>query len=247
MDDSLRRLERELAESPQDEQRLEAFARACLRAGDPRRALRAARPLGGALHREAALALGELLGLELLATEPTETWRRGGERVALVPGGAFLDEGPHAWRSSLEPGGERAALRRVSLDDFMITLFPTPRATWEEAQACARAEGARLPSFLEWKKAWRGGLFLDGDACPRIPNPEPDRLRPAGLGAGGGLERSPYGVLFPLGDGGREWCADAREWTCLLGEDGRYRAPCGASGAPPLARWVWELGAPREP
>lgn len=240
MDDSLRRLERDLAEAPHDLQRLEAFARGCLRAGDPRRALAAARPLGGELHLEAAQAAGASLGLEFLGLEPSETWRRGQERLTLIPGGAFLDEGPHAWQSSLHPGGERAPLRRVSLDDYLISIFPTPAPTWDAARAGARLAGARLASFLEWKKAWRGGLFLDGDACPRVANPEPDRLRPAGLGAGGGLERSPYGVLFPLGDSGREWCGDARDWTCLLAPDGRYQAAHAPGGAPPLARWVFD-------
>lgn len=227
LDASLRQLERRAAAAPQDPGPVLELARAYLRAGHTLLATEAARGLDAALHEEAAAALGARLGLELEALEPSEVWRNlAGERLVLIPGGAFLDEGPHALRSSLDPGSERAPLARVELGAFLISVLPL-QGRRRDLQASLAEAGHRLPTFREWKKSWRGGLNLDGDAWGRAPNPEPDRLRPAGLGSGGGIERSPYGVLFPLVHAAQEWCLDSEDWACALADDGRYQVPAG--------------------
>jgi hypothetical protein len=228
-DAELRRLERRAAESPQDPGPVLELARAYLRAGHSLLALSASRGLDRVLQEEAAAALGARLGLTLDALEPSEVWRTGGgERLVLIPGGAFLDEGPRALRSSLEPGGERAPLARVEVGAFLISVLPLHG---QRSAVQALLEEDRLPTFLEWKKSWRGGLNLDGDTWGRVPNPEPDRLRPAGLGSGGGIERSPYGVLFPLVHAAQEWCRDSLDWACALANDGRYQVPVGPLAA----------------
>jgi len=206
------------------------LARGYLRAGHSLLALGCARGVDPALHEEAAATLGARLGLELDGLAPSEVWRTSqGERFVLIPAGGFLDEGAQAFRSSLGPGGERAPLARVEVGAFLISTLPRLQSASRpgKLQPHAAGEGERLPTFLEWKKSWRGGLYLDGDTWARVPNPEPDRLRPAGLGSGGGLERSPYGVLFPLANAAREWCQDSQEWACALADDGRYQVPAG--------------------
>lgn len=237
LDANLRRLERAAAEDPSQPGPALELARAYLRAGHSLLALTAARGLEASLHEEAAATLGAHLGLSLEGLLPSEVFKTpAGERLVLVPGGAFLDEGALAFRSSLRPGGERASLARIEVGPFLISVLPRP-GTRRGALVRELAEsGDRLPTFREWKKSWRGGLHLDGDAWGRVPNPEPDRLRPAGLGAGGGLERSPYGVLFPAANAGREWCAESSEWACALADDGRYQVPVGQSQAPGARR-----------
>ncbi|MBL4850441.1 MAG: hypothetical protein JKY65_33405 [Planctomycetes bacterium] len=239
MDADLRRLERSAAEAPHDLERAADLARGYLRAGQPLEALTFARACEGSLHEEAAAALGAQLGLKLVRLSPSETYLHPRDRSeeVLVPAGAFLDEGLAASSSSLSPGGERSALARVELPAFLISTYSLPFPTREAAEKRLAREGDRLPTAAEWKKSWRGGLFLDGDALARVQNPEPDRLRPSGLSAGRGLERSPYGVVFLSAGGGHEWCADSSEWVCALADDGRYRVPPGR-GLPPGARRV---------
>jgi hypothetical protein len=86
-------------------------------------------------------------------------------------------------------------VKRVVLPAFLARMEPT---THDEDTP--NLFGGRLPSGAEWKKLWRGGLFLDGDASARAPNPEPDRLVPTPMDP---VTRSPltleptvYGALF---------------------------------------------------
>ncbi|MGE0706584.1 MAG: hypothetical protein AB7N76_05785 [Planctomycetota bacterium] len=241
MDESLQRALRDFGAAPHDAEAAEALTGAALRAGELLLALEAARVAGGPLQREAADALARRLGLALhdlgQGLHPTETFRAAaGLELALVSGGAYLEDGACAWRSSLEPGGSRAALERVVLPPFLISLWSEDERSHAEASDRARAAGGRLPSAREWKKAWRGGLFLDGDWTACWPNDEPDRLRPSGCAPverDRAVERSPaYGLVFP---------APYREWSCegpgellALASEGRYRIP---AGSPALARW----------
>lgn len=227
MDDDLRRALRAYRESPHDPELAAALAQAASRAGDPLLALAAARVAGEEAHGEAAARLGQSLGLELVGVQPTETYRRGAQALALVPGGGFLDEGDEAWASSLEPGGSRAPLRRVELPAFLIARWPVYASSWSEARDQAREAGGRLPTPAEWKKAWRGGLYLDGDLSAQLMNEEPDRLRPSGIAdqPRQSLERAPVsGLVFPLFDGAGEWCSE-RGRLVALASGGRYRLP----------------------
>ncbi|HBP16453.1 MAG TPA: hypothetical protein DEA08_01500, partial [Planctomycetes bacterium] len=84
-----------------------------------------------------------------------------------------------------------------------------------------------LPTPAEWKKAWRGGLYLDGDLSAQVRNEEPDRLRPSGIAdqPRQSLERAPVsGLVFPLFDGAGEWCSE-RSRLVALASGCRYRLP----------------------
>ena len=74
---------------------------------------------------------------------------------------------------------------------------PVVHISWFEADAFARAHGARLPTEAEWEKA----ATWNQAAVPQDPQPRPDRPRPPPGPADG-----PAGV--PLGMLGDTW-----EWT----------------------------------
>jgi len=212
VDDAIRRLERTLAEAPGRDVALD-LARACLRAGRPARALAVARVAGEPPERlEAARALGRRLGLEeaRLADGLVRFRRAGLGELVVVPGGAFLEDGPTAWTSSLTPGSSRATLRRVVLPDLVVAIEAVPAVGPSAREARALLGGARLPTATEWKKAWRGGLFLDGDLAAARPSRDPDPIGPWGAadppGGGRGLARSPYGIRFDLA--ATEWIED---------------------------------------
>lgn len=227
MDDDLRRALRAYREAPHDPELAAELASVASRAGDLLLALAAARGAGDDAYTEAAARLGASLGLELVRLQPSATYRRGAQALVLVPGGAFLDEGDEAWASSLEPGGSRAPLRRVDVPAFLIARWPVYARSWTEARDQARAAGGRLPTPAEWKKAWRGGLYLDGDLSAQVMNEEPDRLRPSGIAdqPRQSLERSPVsGLVYPLFDGAGEWCSE-RGRLVALASGGRYRLP----------------------
>jgi hypothetical protein len=226
MDEGLQRATRAFRETPSDPEVAEALATLALRVGDPLLALDGARIVGGELHRSVAERLAHELGLSLIRLAPTETFRtRDGRALLLISAGAYLEEGPTAWRSSLEPGGSRAALKRVVLPAYLISVWPRSAYSHREAKDLARQAGGRLPTEQEWKKAWRGGLFLDGDAVGLVPNLEPDRLRPSAEGdPDDRLDRSDYGLLLPQAASSAEWTSRDTDVSALASE-GRYRVP----------------------
>lgn len=247
MDAELQALEREAAgELPWPGlERCRALARAWLRRGDCVRALGWARAEpGGAEHQAAAAALAEQLGLRLLSPSSAgeRFATRDGSELALIPAGAFLEDGASAWASILSPGGSRAALARVELPEFLVAILPAGEVhTPDEARAAAAAAapGGRLPTPREWKKAWRGGLHLAGDQTRRRVNDEPDRIGAWGSRAPpGGSWLSPYGVCFS--DGLLEWT----EGPEALGAgflSGRYLFPLGRPEERRGRRLVWRL------
>ncbi|RMG11647.1 MAG: hypothetical protein D6731_15250 [Planctomycetota bacterium] len=244
MDRRLQVLERAFRADPRDGGRAADLAAAALRAGRPRLALTAARTLGpeAPLRTAAARRLAGRLHLTYLGVrEGCDAFAAPlGVEFVLVPGGAFLDEGPCAWRSSVAPGSLRAPARPVAVGDLLVAVDAWPGLDRRALRERARALGGRLPTPAEWKKAWRGGLYLDGDASGLQPNPEPDRLAPGGSSAATpeALMRSPYGLLFRADH--REASCVAQRVLCLDLEGGRYERPL-VPGRPLVGRPVIEL------
>ncbi|MCO5165465.1 MAG: tetratricopeptide repeat protein [Planctomycetes bacterium] len=202
MDDALARLERARAADPDDDTLAVDLARARLRAGRPLGALAVLGPRDPREREAAGEALARALGFRWLGVEAgTDRFDYGSTapdrlNLILVHAGAFLFEGEAALASPRLEGQARALTPTV-LPAFLAAnvpvlrpVFPTPSDPFAE-----RGEG-RLPSAAEWTKLWRGGLFLDGDASARVPNPEPQRLRPhqEEVEATPGLGPSPYGA-----------------------------------------------------
>ncbi len=247
MDGELQRLERAVEADPDDDDACVALARAYLRAGRPRPALALARAfpaLEASGEREAAArGVATALGLAWIGVEAgQDRFRAPGETVlVLVPAGAFLDDGAAGEVSSLETRQARADLRRVRVPELLVAVDARPEADRDAARAAASRLGGRLPTLVEWKKLWRGGLFLDGDGTARLANPAPDRLLPT-------LERAaeqvtvegPYGARFDLG---------ACEWTYGDGEKGgvfdratwRYHVSLRTPAERRGRRLVWRL------
>jgi sulfatase modifying factor 1 len=79
---------------------------------------------------------------------------------------------------------ERCGLVRGEGDRYTVVPgredFPINYVSWYEAQAFLAWCGLRLPTELEFVKAVRGGLYLDGDDVKQLRNPKPDRKYPWG-------------------------------------------------------------------
>lgn len=245
MDQELQRLERAVEADPADDEACAALARAYLRAGRPRPALALARALPALMAEREAAARGvaAALGLLWIGVEAgQDRFRAPGETVlVLVPGGAFLDDGAAGEVSSLATRQARADLRRVVLPELLVAVDARPEGDRDAARAAASRLGGRLPTLVEWKRLWRGGLFLDGDATARVANPAPDRLLPTlERAAEGATVEGPYGARFDLG---------ACEWTYGDGEKGgvfdrstwRYHVSLRTPAERRGRRLVWRL------
>ncbi len=57
---------------------------------------------------------------------------------------------------------------------------PVVLVNWYEANSFAQWLNLRLPTEVEWEKAARGGIFLDGDEYQQNKNPNPQRVYPWG-------------------------------------------------------------------
>jgi formylglycine-generating enzyme required for sulfatase activity len=130
--------------------------------------------------------------------------------------------------------------------------YPVTYVSWYDATGFLRWCGLRLPTEAEWEKAYRGGLYLDGDQSKSVPNPNPDRRYPWGDEAPGAEGRyrcnydteadgfpstapvasfaefnSPYGV-YDMAGNVNEWTLDWYTTSHHAGLDG-YRVVRGGS------------------
>ena len=247
MDRSLAALERAWREG-RDLDAARELARARLRAGRPRAALTLARVCDDALREEAAVELARGLTARLeprprpdapptLVVESlsnVEVFRLGDRVLHLIPGGRFLDErGTTAETSLVGPGGgQRAPLAPVDVPDLLVARQAEARAMPLVARAAARALGGRLLRPPEWKKAWRGGLFLDGDETELLPNPTPERISPEVPSVA-----PPYGLHFAP----RAWEHVEGELVAMGFLAGRYQVATDSPDARRGRDLVWRL------
>lgn len=130
--------------------------------------------------------------------------------------------------------------------------YPVNFVSWYDALAFAQWCGLSLPSEAEFEKAFRGGIYLDGDKAQTMRNLQPERIYPWGddppaeegvyrcnlQGADDGFEGtapvgsfsdycSPYGVCDLAGNVA-EWTLDWYSTTYHAGLDG-YRMVRGGS------------------
>ncbi len=130
---------------------------------------------------------------------------------------------------------ERCGILRGEGDRYTVVPgrehFPINYVSWYEAQAFLEWCGLRLPTELEFVKAVRGGLHLDGDEAKQLRNPKPDRKYPWG-------DESPE-------TGGRWRCncdvADRNREPKLtaVGSFRQFNSPYGASDlAGNVAEWT---------
>ena len=105
-----------------------------------------------------------------------------------------------AWRSSLPPTDPALPIRGV---------------TWPEAFAYAAWAGKRLPSFVEWEFAVRGGARYRPFASSREGRVRgaDDRAIRFGLGAEGTPWPRGQGADVAVDSGIRDLCGNVAEWT----------------------------------
>lgn len=170
---------------------------------------------------------------------------------------------------------ERCGISRRDGDTYVVAAgrenHPINYVSWYEAEAFLEWCGLRLPSELEFVKASRGGLRLDGDESGRVENPKPERRFPWGdeePGAEGLLRcncevadrnrearlmpvgsyvrfSSPYGIADLAGNVA-EWTRDAYSTSYHNKTDG-YRMIRGGSYLDPAAGCDAVAGASQMP
>jgi formylglycine-generating enzyme required for sulfatase activity len=121
------------------------------------------------------------------------------------PGGWIL---PRWWTERSVPGPTRVA----ELEGWLAKLpaeQPATGVTWDEARAYANWMGKRLPSYVEWEYAVRGGVSYRPTATWHADAPSSASLakgleRP--LIVGGGNDVTPGTLVHDL-------CSNVSEWT----------------------------------
>ena len=137
--------------------------------------------------------------------------------------------------------------------------YPVTYVSWYDAAGFLGWCGLRLPTEAEWEKAFRGGIYLDGDEAKKHRNPVPERRYPWGNEApnAGGVYRcnydgeddgfgytapvgsfdkfnSPYGICDLAGNVG-EWALDWYSTPYHVGLDGFRMVRGGSWMAVPAA------------
>jgi formylglycine-generating enzyme required for sulfatase activity len=107
---------------------------------------------------------------------------------------------------------------------------PVTYVSWYDAQAFLGWAGLKLPTEAQWEKAYRGGLYLDGDEMQEKANPLPQR-------------EYPWGDEAPDAEGTHR-CNHASEkdgfaTTAPVGSFSRFNSPYGvADMAGNAAEWT---------
>lgn len=108
--------------------------------------------------------------------------------------------------------------------------YPVTYVSWYDAVSFLRWCGLRLPTEAEYEKAFRGGIYLDGDQKKKQPNPIPERRYPWGDEAPGA-----NGVFRCNFDGPE----DGFDYTAPVGSFNKFSGPYGICDlAGNVAEWT---------
>ena len=108
--------------------------------------------------------------------------------------------------------------------------YPVLYVNWYTAAAFLEACGLRLPNEAEWEKAFRGGVYLEGDAKKQRLNPIPDRPYPWGN------ETPEHGGIYRCNVDGEQ---DGFVNTSPVGSFSKYSSPYGVNDlAGNAAEWT---------
>jgi formylglycine-generating enzyme required for sulfatase activity len=108
--------------------------------------------------------------------------------------------------------------------------YPVTYVSWYDVVNFLQWCGLRLPTEAEWEKALRGGMYLDGDATKKKPNPMPER-------------RYPWGDESPDADGVFRCNFDSEEdgfaYSAPVGSFKKFSSPYGINDlAGNVAEWT---------
>jgi formylglycine-generating enzyme required for sulfatase activity len=90
------------------------------------------------------------------------------------------------WHDKMEDSRQCGILRKGKTGNYIYEVvsgretYPVVYVSWYDALLFLDWCGLRLPTETEWEKAYRGGIFLDGDEHQKRINPIPDRKYPWG-------------------------------------------------------------------
>ena len=108
--------------------------------------------------------------------------------------------------------------------------YPVTYISWYDAVSFLSWCGLRLPSEAEWEKAFRGGIYLDGDKRKKQKNPLPDRKYPWGN------ESPDANEIYRCNYDGD---IDGFPYTAPVGSFGEFNSPYGACDmAGNVAEWT---------
>ena len=108
--------------------------------------------------------------------------------------------------------------------------YPVTYVSWYDAANFLKWCGLRLPSEAEWEKAYRGGLYLDGEGAGKLRNPAPDRRYPWGN------EKPDAGGVYRCNCDGDE---DGFPHTAPVGSFEKFSSPYGVCDlAGNVAEWT---------
>jgi len=111
--------------------------------------------------------------------------------------------------------------------------YPIVYVSWYDAVAFLAWCGLRLPTEAEWEKAFRGGIYIDGDEKKQNPNTFPEREFPWGNESPneGGIYRCNYGSAD-----------DGFENTAPVGSFEKFNSPYRLSDmAGNVAEWTLDF------